>query len=154
MDKILQRFLAKQVVTLDAGCWEWRGSHSRDGYALFWYDGAMNGAHRFVYELFRGPLIGKDEPDHLCRNPGCLRPSHLEAVTHRVNTLRGNTIVAAFANRESCKYGHSFQLHGIPRADGGRRCKLCKQAEHMRNRDKRIAQMREYRKSRRSHVAD
>lgn len=46
-------------------------------------------AHRLSYELFVGPIPDGYELDHLCRNRGCVNPAHLEAVTHRVNVLRG-----------------------------------------------------------------
>lgn len=37
--------------------------------------------------------------DHLCRNRGCCAPWHLEAVTARVNTLRGDAILFARSHK-------------------------------------------------------
>lgn len=45
-----------------------------------------------------GPLPPGLELDHLCRNKSCVRPDHLEAVTHRENMRR-----AYAAERESGK---------------------------------------------------
>ena len=36
-----------------------------------------------------GPVPDSLELDHLCRNRYCVNPSHLEAVSYRVNVLRG-----------------------------------------------------------------
>lgn len=43
------------------------------------------------------------EFDHLCRNKLCVRPDHLEAVTHTENVRRGNSpsAIAARKRREA-----------------------------------------------------
>lgn len=51
-------------------------------------------AHRVAYELEREPIPPGLEPDHLCKNRACVRPDHLELVTHRENVLRGDGFYA------------------------------------------------------------
>lgn len=46
-------------------------------------------AHRVYYERFVGPVPDGLEPDHLCRVRPCIRPDHLELVTHLENCRRG-----------------------------------------------------------------
>lgn len=76
------------------GCWPWTASGSRDGYGQFSADGRGVRAHRFAYELLVGPIPEGLQLDHLCRNPGCVNPAHLEPVTGWENTMRGNTPAA------------------------------------------------------------
>ena len=45
-------------------------------------------APKVAYELANGPLPPGHEIDHLCRNPICCNPAHLEAVTHSENMKR------------------------------------------------------------------
>lgn len=71
-------------------CWPWRGSHTKQGYAL----GSRTTASREVYEELRGPIPKGMEIDHLCRNRGCVNPKHLETVTHRENIRRSPLIAA------------------------------------------------------------
>lgn len=74
-------------------CWLWTGARSTTrkgeaGYGNFAMDGRHVGAHRAAIVMSSGPIPAGLEPDHLCRNKGCVRRSHLELVTHRVNSLR------------------------------------------------------------------
>jgi hypothetical protein len=48
----------------------------------------MQKAHRLAWELINGPVPGGMQLDHLCRNRGCVSPSHLELTTQRENTTR------------------------------------------------------------------
>ncbi len=70
-------------------CWPWDGPVNWAGYGWFSNEnGRSVGAHRWGFEHFVGPLRKGFEPDHLCRNPPCVRFDHLEAVTHQVNVQR------------------------------------------------------------------
>lgn len=108
-------------------CWNWTGAQSR-GYGHFRANGCTVGAHRFSYELHVGPIPDGLELDHLCRNRACVNPAHLEAVTHRVNLLRSNGVVAKHANQTHCENGHPFnEKNTYRRPDGSSRdCRKCR----------------------------
>lgn len=93
-----ERFWDKVAKT--NGCWVWLAATNQFGYGRFYDGGRLVSAHRFSYELTHGPIPDDLTIDHLCRVPGCVRPDHLEAVTHRENVLRGNAV-----NREWCRKG-------------------------------------------------
>lgn len=49
-------------------------------------------AHKLIYELLIGPVPHKLVLDHLkerCSSRRCVRPDHVEPVTHAVNVIRG-----------------------------------------------------------------
>lgn len=79
-----QRYPVGYVVQ-ESGCWEWIGAKNRLGYGV-WHSVP---AHRLSYERERGPIGPGLHIDHLCRNPSCIRPDHLEPVTPRENSMRG-----------------------------------------------------------------
>jgi hypothetical protein len=71
------------------GCWEWTGARCR-GYGMATsHTGKTVGAHRYAYQSLIGPIPEGLVLDHLCRNPGCVNPGHLEPVTSAENTRRG-----------------------------------------------------------------
>lgn len=82
MDRIRSR------IDFSSGCWTWTGVLS-DGYGQVWNEGRMVGVHRVVYEAAYGPIPDGLVIDHLCRNPSCVNPLHLEAVTQSENARRG-----------------------------------------------------------------
>lgn len=85
-----ERFWEKVDRTGD--CWVYTGSLSEKGYGIFWSNAENRTmrAHRFAFEDQVGPIPDGLQLDHLCRNPACCRPSHLEVVTPAENTRRGN----------------------------------------------------------------
>jgi hypothetical protein len=52
-------------------------------------DGEKCYSHRVYWERENGPIPEGLQIDHLCRNPGCVNPAHLELVTNAENTQRG-----------------------------------------------------------------
>jgi hypothetical protein len=74
-------------------CWPWRGYRRRGGYGLFNVSRTRwaVAAHRFAYEDLIGPIPEGLDIDHLCRNPSCVNPWHMEPVPRAVNVARANT---------------------------------------------------------------
>lgn len=75
----------------NSGCWLWSGAHSKNGYGYCRHPVTrkVGNSHRIVYEMERGPIPEGLHLDHLCRNPACVNPDHLEPVTRSVNCNRG-----------------------------------------------------------------
>lgn len=71
-------------------CWVWTKAMIK-GYGTInlGQDHGKMLAHRWSYEDANGPIPDGLELDHLCRNPPCVNPAHLEPVTHLVNVQRG-----------------------------------------------------------------
>mgnify|MGYP001608992284 FL=1 len=70
-------------------CWNWVMGKTRNGYGRRWVNGKHAMAHRIIYEQLKGPIPEGLSLDHLCRNPSCVNPNHLESVTHTENVRRG-----------------------------------------------------------------
>lgn len=64
--------------------------------------------------------------DHTCRKRACIRPDHLEAVTWKVNTLRGDGPTAQNARKTHCIHGHEYTASNTMERDGRRECRTCK----------------------------
>ena len=120
------------------GCWEWQGAKGQ-GYGNFYLHGKFPRAHRYAYELLVGPIPDGLTLDHLCRNRACVNPDHLEPVTQKVNTLRGEGLAAQNARKTHCPEGHPLNgdnLYQQP-GNGYRRCRECgKIKDRLRNRKK------------------
>lgn len=85
---------AKRIqVCPESGCWLWQGEINRNGYGRVWVDGKRLMAHRVVYELLHEPIADGLVLDHLCKVRRCCNPEHLDPVTPRENTLRGDAVL-------------------------------------------------------------
>jgi hypothetical protein len=113
-------------------CWLWTGTKTR-GYGRFWLDNQKTSAHRFAYELLVGPIPEGLTIDHLCRVRHCVRPDHLEPVSNRTNTLRGEGRSAVNARKTHCPKGHEYDASNAANWGGRRYCRIC-------NRVKKLAQ--------------
>ena len=85
----------------DDDCDLWMGTTRPEGYGYLRVKvagqtrpGKPNQAHRLVWEVVTGkPIPGsmnkeEVELDHLCRNPRCVKPAHLEPVPKSENLRR------------------------------------------------------------------
>ncbi len=70
-------------------CWIWQGrSLNQVGHGKITMQRRVTGAHRAMYEAFHGTIPEGLVLDHLCKQPGCIRPNHVEPVTVAENTRR------------------------------------------------------------------
>jgi hypothetical protein len=128
------RFWAK--VDAMGDCWEWTGGKQDRRYGIFHPNGSATGemAHRFAWELLVGPIPDGLTLDHLCRNPSCVNPDHLEPVTIAENLMRGYGLVGKNIRKTHCPQNHAYSgdnLYIDPR--GWRKCRTCERA---RNRER------------------
>ena len=108
-------------------CWIWLAYTSRKEYGRIRVEGKIRYAHTIAYELVVGPIPPGLEPDHLCRTPSCVRPSHIEPVTKKVNCLRGASFAAVNARKTECPRGHPYTPENTAmKALGRRECRTCK----------------------------
>ena len=128
IDTLAVRFWPKVEKT--DGCWLWTGARDKLGYG--WIRRTRGGnapAYRVAWELEVGPIPEGLVIDHLCRNPSCVNPAHLEPVTQRENMLRGATVAARNAAKTRCLRGHPLSGENLyRRPDGGRECRTCRAA--------------------------
>jgi len=111
----------------NTGCWLWgRGVNSR-GYGTISFGGRPGMVvHRFVYETLIQQCPKELVLDHLCRQPPCCNPDHLEPVTMRTNLLRGVGFSALNAAKTKCVNGHAFDEANTHITKQGRRsCRAC-----------------------------
>lgn len=81
-------------------------------------------AHLVAYEACRGPAPAGLDIDHLCRVTRCCNPLHLEPVTHRENTRRGEGFAGQNAQKTHCDRGHDLADARVD-AKGYRHCRQC-----------------------------
>ena len=129
-------------------CWIWTRGKTSAGYGMTrWFDGKQRYLHRITYSVYLGPIPPRLQIDHRCRVVSCCNPAHLEAVTCRVNVLRG-----VIGTKLECVNAHPLAGENLvwttngPGRPATRRCRQCyttsSRESRLRNRERRNAERR------------
>lgn len=126
-EAVIDRLLSKVEKREGDGCWYWT-DHLNRGYGQMNVGGKQMKPYRLSYEAFIGEIPDGLVIDHMCRNPTCINPMHLRAVTQRVNILCGDTFAARKKAQTHCLRGHPLVDGNIyySTGGGGRRCCECR----------------------------
>lgn len=133
MKSTLDRIIDK--VLIGDECWEWIGAKDRVGYGTVSVVAGgvakTDRAYRAMYELLVGPIPDRLHLDHLCNNPSCVRPAHLEPVTQAENNHR------AAERRIACRAGHPYTDEStyVHQKTGARACRVCRRNRLRRKRE-------------------
>lgn len=140
------RFWSKEVNGELSECWLWTGLRNDLGYGrLMTTDehGNHRGvkAHTLSFDWEYGPPPPGFERDHLCRNPPCVRPDHLEAVTHAENMRRSRGKRQFTKTR--CANGHIHDSYTWKRTSGvtQRVCRECRKVGQRNRRARKRAEV-------------
>jgi hypothetical protein len=124
------RFWAKVKKT--DGCWQWTGAATPDGYGFL--ARAINGerhplrAHRFSWELHRGPVPEGLWVLHRCDNPRCVNPDHLflgDRTANMRDCAAKGRIRGGGPRKTVCIRGHEYTPDNLRWSKGRRSCRAC-----------------------------
>jgi hypothetical protein len=141
-----ERFDAK--VDKSGECWLWTGAKTTLGYGQIWTGERTEMAHRVSLLLAGREIPDGFDVDHLCRRSSCVRPDHLEPVTHEENMHRAPFAAPEFKREQThCPNDHEYTPENTGRRkSGARQCLTCREArrqkEYARKRELRLKEAR------------
>lgn len=129
----MERFTEKIGEPFDVhnDCWEWTGAKQGTGYGVIWDHGKQRYAHCLSHELFIGPIPKGHAVDHMCRNVGCVRPDHLQTLTHHENAGQFHR------SKTHCINGHPYSGDNLyVKPSGERCCRTCRREQYRKYRQR------------------
>jgi len=126
MEVDLLKFFSNIMID-EHDCWNRTKDRRIDGYTRINVDKKKIYAHRFIYEYYHGQIHPDLQIDHLCRNPSCVNPLHLEQVTLKENLKRGSNYRR---DKTACPQGHEYNKKNTWYYPTYRRCKICSKTQH------------------------
>ena len=119
----IERFLCKIIRPAGTDCWIWSAYKDNAGYGKFRRHGHPPiVAHRFSYELSIGAIPPGIQIHHKCRNPTCVNPDHLEALTPAEHIVKA---VYVHKERTHCRRGHELTPKNTHLYRGVKVCRAC-----------------------------
>lgn len=112
----LKRLMSRVTKSKDS-CWVWNGALVR-GYGVISINGKTEYVHRVVFAATGRTLNQNSTLDHLCRNPRCVNPEHLEPVSRTENARRMNVSQP----RDRCRKGHLYSEYGRTKSGNCVKC--------------------------------
>jgi hypothetical protein len=131
MTDLPARFVQRVHFEPNTGCWLWTGRAEVGGYGRIWYQNRNRLVHRVSYEWERGPIPDGLTIDHLCRQPSCVNPDHMEPVSIGVNVRRGR-VGENNRVKTHCPQGHPYAGTNLAFRSNryGRKCRTCENARN------------------------
>lgn len=127
-----ENFESRLIPEPNTGCWIWLNRLFPTGYGQLCkkIDRKQYAyrAHRVAWELYKGPIPTGLVVDHICRNRWCVNPNHMELVTQRENTIRGEGFPAQRHKQTHCINGHLLSGENVYWYRGYRQCIPCSRA--------------------------
>lgn len=80
----IDRFHTKYVIDAATNCWNWTGYLDQKGYGRFWINKKPYMAHR-ASAMIHGLDMSGEVMRHMCNNPRCVNPEHLQTGSHQDN---------------------------------------------------------------------
>lgn len=111
----------------ETGCWIWTKGTNGAGYSAVLYNKKRWLGHRLMYTFEVGEIEPGKVLDHLCRNPLCINPRHLNQCTHKENSTAPRSLVGLNnSSKTHCINGHEYSESNTYRyPDGRRECRKC-----------------------------
>ena len=123
--EVREAWLATVQRIMPDDCWNWPWAKMPAGYGVVRKGGRQQMAHRVMYEDIVGPIPEGLTIDHLCSNPSCVNPLHLEPVTMHENLLRGRSFAGLNAKKTHCPAGHAYDEVNTLHCADRRFCRTC-----------------------------
>jgi len=121
--RLIENFFAR--IDKTETCWLWTGSRDRLGYGKLSVLGSqVKLAHRVAYTLLIASIPPELCLDHVCRNPSCVNPEHLEVVTQRDNVRRSSSSGKLYRKKGHRLIESNLRQYNLKK-NGWRRCRTC-----------------------------